>query len=98
VTARVAAGAATAVAAVVVLPDLPGRAGRSPFAQVVAFRPRLLAGLVAVLVPVALVAALGRRARSRTSRSPGGGHPAPPAVTGAQRPRKASTPSAIAAA
>ncbi len=54
---RVAAAAVTAVAAVVVLPDLLGLDVRSPFAQLVAFRPWLLVGLVAVLVPVVLVAA-----------------------------------------
>ena len=51
---------AVAAVAVVLLPDLLGLDHRSPFAQLVAFRPALLVGLLGLAV-VASVAALVRR-------------------------------------
>lgn len=50
-----------AVAAVAALPDLLGLDRRSPFAQLVSFRPALLCGLLVVAVVATVVAALRRR-------------------------------------
>ena len=50
-----------AAAAVGLLPDLLGLDGRSPFAQLVAFRPTLLAGLVVLAVGATVAAGVRKR-------------------------------------
>lgn len=50
-----------AAAAVGVLPDLLGLDGRSPFAQLVAFRPTLLAGLLVLAVGATVAAGVRKR-------------------------------------
>src|SRR4029079_9932043 len=49
------------VTAVLLLPDLLGLDHRSPFAQLVAFRPALLAGLLGLAVVASVVAVVRRR-------------------------------------